>query len=258
LKTLSICIPTFNRSLYLNRLLQSIFNSEIDFDDVEFCISDNSSTDDTLSVLNQYTGKFPIQLNVNKTNIGMAKNILKVVDMASSKFVWILGDDDILISANFSSLLKLIKQHSSINYFYLNSLHCNDINIINDLLLDDKKMQASLLSQKKYDGVISFIKLINPNYSFDFLGGIYLSVFNRQMWKENLSAIDYNKLDSRFKFSTLENTFPHLKIFSVAFSNSEAYFSSKPFTVNLSETRDWAALYPIAVSYTHLRAHETN
>ena len=54
-KTLSICIPTFNRVKCLRNCLESIYNakkkSNLNFD---VCISDNQSEEDVDSIIDEY------------------------------------------------------------------------------------------------------------------------------------------------------------------------------------------------------------
>lgn len=51
---LSICIPTYNRGYVLNDTLERITNDPEFDDEVEIIISDNCSTDDTVSVVSKY------------------------------------------------------------------------------------------------------------------------------------------------------------------------------------------------------------
>ncbi len=59
--SLSICIPTFNRSSYLKRTLDSIVQQKYfqDTNDVEIVISDNCSTDSTESISRTYVDLYP-------------------------------------------------------------------------------------------------------------------------------------------------------------------------------------------------------
>ena len=98
-------------------------------------------------------------------------------------------------------------------------------------------------SKFKNDGKLNFMDLINPEISFDFLGGMFLSVFRRNNWLRNISNLDENALNSDKTFSHFDNTFPHIKIFSKAFAKSKAYFNSKPLIVSLSGAREWAPMY---------------
>ena len=78
---LSLCIPTFNRSFCLVNQLERIKNNLINFDDknnIEICICDNASTDNTLKVVEEYKKYFNIQLFKNKKNYGALKNQIHV------------------------------------------------------------------------------------------------------------------------------------------------------------------------------------
>ena len=58
------------------------------------------------------------------------------------------------------------------------------------------------------EGKLRFNELINPNISFDFLGGIFLSVFRKKNWDENTSVLDKNAIQDNRIFSHFDNTFP--------------------------------------------------
>ena len=95
---LSICIPTYNRPECLLNCLNSIVisnrNKKIDF---EVCISDNCSDDDIEKLINPFKKELNIKFNRNNKNLGFAVNILKVVSMASGDFVWLIGNDDLIL-----------------------------------------------------------------------------------------------------------------------------------------------------------------
>jgi glycosyltransferase involved in cell wall biosynthesis len=95
---LSICIPTFNRSEYLDPLLESlarqIENSDV-AGQVEVVISDNTSTDSTQNVGEKWADRHSfIRYFRNAWNIGGDSNQIRVVERASGQFVWLFGDDD--------------------------------------------------------------------------------------------------------------------------------------------------------------------
>jgi hypothetical protein len=94
-------------------------------------------------------------------------------------------------------------------------------------------------------GEINFLDLINPKISFDFLGGIFLSVFRKCHWERNTNVLDKNAIIDNRIFSHLDNTFPHIKIFAKAFASSTAYFNPTPLNVCLSGARGWSPMYPL-------------
>ena len=98
---LSICIPTYNRSKYLLNCLNSIFiakrTSDLEF---EVCISDNHSDEKIIPIINKFKKKFKINFQKNNKNLGMAKNIIKSVSMAKGQYVWIMGNDDLVLQTH--------------------------------------------------------------------------------------------------------------------------------------------------------------
>jgi hypothetical protein len=92
--------------------------------------------------------------------------------------------------------------------------------------------------------LIPFCELIDFKVSFDFLGGMFLSIFNREMWELNKSCVKDETSKSRIKFLDLDSTFPHSKIFANTFMNSDAYLLSNPLVVAVSGVREWVEFYP--------------
>jgi glycosyltransferase involved in cell wall biosynthesis len=94
---LSICIPTFNRAKYLQELLESIKISCIGhLNYIEVVISNNTSTDNTAEVVDNYKQYFPnIQYhNHSEALLPAEKNFLFVAQQAKGVYVWLMGDDD--------------------------------------------------------------------------------------------------------------------------------------------------------------------
>lgn len=94
-----------------------------------------------------------------------------------------------------------------------------------------------------HSAAMRFIDLIDPKISFDFLGGMYLSVFRRGHWIASAHIIDETSLSDQTTFSDLDSTFPHIKIFSKAFADSNAFFYATPLSICLTGAREWAPMY---------------
>lgn len=99
-KLLTICLPTYNRAKYLKMQLER-FSSIPSYmwNDVRIFISDNCSTDETESIGKAYASKsdFDIVYSKNEENLGMDGNFVTCFKSAKTKYVWLLGDDDIII-----------------------------------------------------------------------------------------------------------------------------------------------------------------
>ncbi len=110
---LSIAIPTWNRAVSLESLLNNIFHQIKETKaSVEVCISNNGSTDNTREVVMNFKDKYPylIKYNENEKNLGFDINLLKAIEIASGQFIWTFGDDDLIIRGGLCEVIKLIKR----------------------------------------------------------------------------------------------------------------------------------------------------
>lgn len=104
---LTICIPTYQRPLLVERAIRSaIASSQAWADSVELIVSDNSPelTSDTCSAaLSAWPGKWAYLGNM--PNIGMVPNLNRCIAHASGRYVLILHDDDYLLPAGTGAIL---------------------------------------------------------------------------------------------------------------------------------------------------------
>jgi glycosyltransferase involved in cell wall biosynthesis len=117
---LSICIPTYNRAAHLMNCLNSIIlcGSQADLN-FQVCISDNNSIDETEEVVRHAQSIIEIKYHKNTSNLGIPRNFLNVVSMADGDFVWLIGDDDLLMPNAIVELYKLIEAHPIVDFFYV-------------------------------------------------------------------------------------------------------------------------------------------
>ena len=101
------------------------------------------------------------------------------------------------------------------------------------------------LSPLKGDEKLMFFDLIKHRIAFDYLLGVFVCVFKREAWANNLHIIDYEMIKDNRAWSNFENTCFHIKIFCEAFKDSKSYFCAKPLSVNLSGIREWGDIYPL-------------
>lgn len=98
---IEILIPTYNRSENLVKNIQHIDklvkDEKLD-GEYRILISDNASTDDTLSALDSVKSQVNIEFMVFRQteNLGLEKNAVFTLEQATSEYVIFLGDDDFL------------------------------------------------------------------------------------------------------------------------------------------------------------------
>ncbi|MDR3739248.1 MAG: glycosyltransferase family 2 protein [Terracidiphilus sp.] len=123
---LTIAIPTYSRARYLDELLSTLFDQLITEPRVELIVSDNASPDETPNVVKQYVER-GLQLRSirNETNIGSDANFLQCFEQASGKYVWLLSDDDVLVSGAISKIMSCLEGEEC-DLVYVNSFMFND------------------------------------------------------------------------------------------------------------------------------------
>lgn len=112
MKTLSICIPTYNRARYLSDVIAQLLPqiSGLPDDEVELLVSNNASTDKTIDILSQIHAP-NFRYWTNPTNIGGDRNFLKCIEEARGEYVWLVGDDDSILPTAVKTILSAIKEH---------------------------------------------------------------------------------------------------------------------------------------------------
>jgi glycosyltransferase involved in cell wall biosynthesis len=99
---------------------------------IELCIQDNCSTDDTWSYLKEVTeNKNYISIKTLSKNIGANRNQIDVTAMASSKWILVVGDDDMMIKEGLSDLLAILPTLDEVDYILINTKIDDQTNLIN-------------------------------------------------------------------------------------------------------------------------------
>ncbi len=245
---LSICIPTYNRPTSLANCLNSFYQQKkINKKEFEICISDNCSKQNISRVIKPFKKKLNIRYSKNKKNLGFAMNVLKVSLMAKGKFIWFLGDDDLVVKNSINYLINLIKSNKNFDFFFINSFYLNKSHLEKypkpfNIRFLPKKMETH--SPIKNNKKTNFFDLIDHRVCFDYLLGFYVNAFRRDLWSKNLNVINRKLMKTPGTWSTFDNTCFFIKIFCSAFKNSKAFICARPLSVNLSGVREWSDLYP--------------
>ena len=246
---LSICIPSYNRLDCLDNCLNSILISSKNVNDFEFevCVSDNFSDKDPIEIINKYKTQFKIIYNRNKKNLGFALNAIKSVKISTGKYAWLIGNDDLILPNTLRDLKNIFKNNSDTKYFFINSYYLNSKYLENFSHPFDteqlKNIKMTRLSKSNKNKVVNFWEIIDPKVSWEFLIGIFLSIFNREMWLDGLKCIDQNDIEDTNIWSNFDNTCLNAKVISTIFKNKKSYICSDPLSVNLIGEREWVSLY---------------
>ena len=103
----SICIPVYNGSAYLDTCIESAIKQT--YSDFEIIIVDDQSTDNSLSVIKKWQEKYDkIRLYINEKNQGLTGNWNTCMNHASGEWIKFLFQDDYLKE----DCLEKMMQHS--------------------------------------------------------------------------------------------------------------------------------------------------
>lgn len=126
-KLLTIAIPTYNRSVFLDKLLKNL-SKEMPtiYEYVHIIISNNSSTDDTCSVINNYKTLIPNLIIINNIeNLGSDENFARCFDLSNSKYFWLFSDDDIFQLNSIIKIVSLLIEKNP-DFIYIKSKWLNE------------------------------------------------------------------------------------------------------------------------------------
>ncbi|MFN8447789.1 MAG: glycosyltransferase [Anaerolineae bacterium] len=111
--TVSVIIPTFNRSTLLREAIDSLL-AQTRIPD-EIIVVDDGSTDDTMSVLSQYNA--PV-VAVHKSNGGQPAARNAGLDKATGDLITFLDDDDSLTTDSIETRATFLEQNPAVGVVY--------------------------------------------------------------------------------------------------------------------------------------------
>ena len=112
---ISICVPVYNGSLYLEECINSILHQS--FKNFELIVCDDCSSDNSLEILYKYNDD-RIVIYSNKINIGWVKNCNFLISKTNYQYFCIIPCDDYIPSNYLEKLyLTMIKDESMVNCY---------------------------------------------------------------------------------------------------------------------------------------------
>ena len=104
----SVVMPAYNAEKYIGEAIDSILNQT--FEDFEFIIIDDCSSDRTAEIIKSYTDK-RIRFYQNEHNMGVAATLNRGLDLATGEYIARMDSDDISLPERFEKQV----QYMSIN-----------------------------------------------------------------------------------------------------------------------------------------------
>ena len=112
---LTIAIPTYNRPQTLIKIIEQL--EKQNNQDFELLICDDCSPDNgaTEKLVKGYQQKMAnLKFVRNKVNLGFSGNVFNLYELASTRYVWFLCDDDTVLPDAVSSILNALKKYEPV------------------------------------------------------------------------------------------------------------------------------------------------
>lgn len=219
---LTVAIPVYKRPELLNKSLEALVCQCKKYS-VPIDIYDDSCSDINDWVYAKYIKDFDLlKITYNQLNIGIDNNINQCVNKADTNYVWLIGEDDVIVENAISNILKVITNYSPkyifTNYQYISNDYKQKLNIAVNLQNTSSMVAKTFF--EKYGWAIGFLgsNIINTNYwdrdnnkylgtYFNHVGKIFskLNINDEIYIIENPSI--YNRAENLESFSWLNECF---------------------------------------------------
>ncbi len=168
--SLSICIATMNRADYLPETLESILSQAPP--ELELVIVDGSKDNQTEKIVNEVRKKHSLIRYEKRAPSGVDRDYDRTVELASSDYVWLFSDDDILKEGVIAKVYHFLNKNYDL--IVVNAEVC-DVTMKKVIDPNLCKLDADrIFSVKDDDALFSLV----ANY-LSFIGGV---VFKRSEW----------------------------------------------------------------------------
>ena len=115
--TLSICIPSYNRSQQIGELLRSI---DCALQDIEIVVcEDHSPAREAIRAeVEAFIQKTPYRVvyRENERNLGFDGNLRRLVEIAEGQYVMFMGDDDHFVTGSLDHYIAFLKKNQAKKY----------------------------------------------------------------------------------------------------------------------------------------------
>ena len=123
---LSCSITTYNRAHWLKHSLPRLIEAVRPFRDrVEVVVCDNTSTDGTADLVARFAGTPGFSSHRNPANLGMLGNLGATARASNGAYVWLIGDDDLIVDGAIEAVLTGLEAHPDVEMAYMNYAYTN-------------------------------------------------------------------------------------------------------------------------------------
>lgn len=115
--TITVAIPSYNKSGQIRRAIESVLANAEDIDRI--ILIDNCSTDDTFTIAEAYEPR--IRCVRNERNLGMSGNFNRCIELCETEWLMIFHADDAMLPGAIKKYRSLIERHPTIGIVHADS-----------------------------------------------------------------------------------------------------------------------------------------
>ncbi len=110
----SVALCTYNGEKYIKEQIDSILNQTYKVDEIVVC--DDGSTDNTISILEEYQLMYPsiFKIYINPINLKSTKNFQKALRLCVNDIIFLSDQDDIWLPNKVEEFIKVFNENPSI------------------------------------------------------------------------------------------------------------------------------------------------
>ena len=148
---ISVIMSVYNAQTYLDEAINSILVQS--FRDFEFLIIDDCSNDDSSNILDLAAQKdVRIKTFVNSENLGLTKNLNKLIQMSNGEYIARMDADDISLSERFMEQIEHFESHRNIDI----------IGTFSENISNEGKITGARKVPITHDEIIKLLPILNP------------------------------------------------------------------------------------------------
>lgn len=145
---LTVAIPTYNRPQSLKKILRQLHKEKNQA--FQIVVSDDSFLDDVEGVVRKHQGRMSnLYYHKNESGHGYSKNILRLYELAKTRYIWFLSDDEEVLPGAIDGILEALNKYQPVVALF------NHINI-------------DPYERRLIDGVPKDILYNNPKHLIDY------------------------------------------------------------------------------------------
>ena len=242
----SIVIPCYNHSKYIERCLKSIISEE--YENKEIIIVDDGSKDNSVELINNFIEEHDrnkiIKLYTQE-NMGVVKTLNKLIDLAEGKYIAIVASDDELSNNGIKKRIDflqrhkekkavignaivinseddILKQNAAVDLFHAKKkLLCNEKYLNRELILQWSVVGPCILLEKD---VYSIIGKYNENYKIEDRDFYLRLIENNILGYLDETVACYRVHDLNMSFSVATNK---VRLECAKINKAHSYFQKK-------------------------------